>query len=185
MNWKEYLPLAEKTLSTEFHCSKRDELILHGIMGILTEVEELMDNHEGNDLGPQGGRGEEVADIAWYLSIFGREYGIDFPYQEEFAVSKNSMDIVYKIIKNSLKVLDLMKKKLYYNKPIDDSVIKLQIHTIMVNICEYCQYYNIDVERSLETNIAKLKARYGDRFSSDRAINRNLDVEKKVLENGI
>ena len=28
MNWEEYKVLAEKTLSTEFHCSKKDELLL-------------------------------------------------------------------------------------------------------------------------------------------------------------
>lgn len=34
----------------------------------------------------------------------------------------------------------------------------------------------------LEKNIAKLKARYPDKFCSDKAINRDLDKERKILE---
>lgn len=34
----------------------------------------------------------------------------------------------------------------------------------------------------LSTNIEKLQARYPEKFSADNAINRNLDVERKILE---
>ena len=34
----------------------------------------------------------------------------------------------------------------------------------------------------LETNIAKLKSRYGDKFSSEAAINRNVVTERAILE---
>lgn len=37
-------------------------------------------------------------------------------------------------------------------------------------------------EPSWERVIAKLKARYGDKFSETAAINRNLDVERSILE---
>jgi len=36
----------------------------------------------------------------------------------------------------------------------------------------------------MQINIEKLKARYPDKFTSDKAINRNLDIERKVLEDG-
>jgi hypothetical protein len=35
----------------------------------------------------------------------------------------------------------------------------------------------------MENNIAKLKARYGEKFSEDRAVNRDLKTERKILEN--
>lgn len=51
MNWKEYLPLAEKTLSTQFHCTDDFyQKILHAIIGGLTEVEELLENYEDGKL---------------------------------------------------------------------------------------------------------------------------------------
>ena len=35
---------------------------------------------------------------------------------------------------------------------------------------------------SCNENIEKLKARYGEKFSSDRAINRDLEKERMILE---
>jgi len=40
----------------------------------------------------------------------------------------------------------------------------------------------IDFYKQLDKNINKLKARYPDKFDSDKAINRNLEVERKTLE---
>ncbi len=37
-------------------------------------------------------------------------------------------------------------------------------------------------EGDLETNIAKLKARYPDKFTSENAINRDVETERKILE---
>ena len=36
-------------------------------------------------------------------------------------------------------------------------------------------------EKAMARNIAKLKARYGDKFTRDKAINRDLDKELKSL----
>lgn len=42
-----------------------------------------------------------------------------------------------------------------------------------------------DWDKILETNITKLKHRYPDKFTSENAINRDLDTERKILEKGI
>jgi hypothetical protein len=49
-------------------------------------------------------------------------------------------------------------------------------------MCIFCNVNDIDVKSILDTNIQKLKARYGEKFSSDRAINRNLEKERMILE---
>ena len=41
--------------------------------------------------------------------------------------------------------------------------------------------FNINPDESLSANIAKLKARYPDKFSSDNALNRNLDAEQIAM----
>jgi hypothetical protein len=46
----------------------------------------------------------------------------------------------------------------------------------------YCHVYNTNVSDILDKNIAKLKARYGEKFSSERAINRDLETERTILE---
>jgi hypothetical protein len=56
-----------------------------------------------------------------------------------------------------------------------------KMYCLMVN---FCYQYNTDISSILDKNIDKLRARYGDKFSSEKAINRNLEVEKQILENG-
>ena len=41
-----------------------------------------------------------------------------------------------------------------------------------------------DWDAILETNIAKLRARYPEKFTAESAINRNLHVERQILESG-
>lgn len=185
MNWNEYLELSEKTLSREFHCEEKDELLLHATMGILTEIEELLDNYilpEKRDvvLDPVNIL-EEVGDVTWYLAIIGRIYNIEFPPYQSMQKS-DPLGLIVTITKNTLKLLDMMKKKLYYNKPINDSLFIQHTQVIMVLIMEYMTYYNINIEDSFDINISKLKKRYGEKFTSERAINRDLEAERNILE---
>lgn len=41
----------------------------------------------------------------------------------------------------------------------------------------------VSYEAQLEKNIAKLKARYGEKFTEESAINRDLETERTILEN--
>jgi NTP pyrophosphatase (non-canonical NTP hydrolase) len=181
MNWKEYLELSEKTLSTQFNCDEKDQKILHAVIGILTEVEELLDNHigDGQDFTNML---EEAGDITWYLAIIGREYQLDYPQLLVRNKNEDPMKLVLKIIKNTCKLLDMMKKKIYYNKSIDVNTFKTITHVVMLDLSDYMNTYNIDIQKSFDVNIAKLKARYGEKFSSERAINRDLETERNILE---
>jgi NTP pyrophosphatase (non-canonical NTP hydrolase) len=181
MNWNEYLELSEKTLSTQFNCDEKEQKVLHAVIGVLTEVEELLDNHIGetqdftNIL-------EEVGDITWYLAIIGREYQLDYPQLLVRTKNEDPMKLVLKIIKNTCKLLDMMKKKIYYNKPIDENLFKTITHVVMLDLSDYMNVYDINIQNSFDINIAKLKARYGEKFSSERAINRDLETERNILE---
>lgn len=181
MNWNEYLELSEKTLSTQFNCDSKEQKVLHAIIGVLTEVEELLDNHIGetqdftNIL-------EEAGDITWYLAIIGREYQLDYPQLLVRNKNEDPMKLVLKIIKNTCKLLDMMKKKIYYNKPIDENLFKTITHVVMLDLSDYMNVYDINIQNSFDINIAKLKARYGEKFSSERAINRDLETERNILE---
>lgn len=89
------------------------------------------------------------------------------------------------IIKESLKLLDILKKKIYYNREIDfDKFISIT-KVIMMNISDYANCYDIDIQKSFEKNIDKLmgdKGRYKNVFSSEMANNRNLENERQILE---
>jgi len=180
MQWKEYSELSEKTLSSQFHCEKKEELLLHSVIGILTEMEELLDNHMG-DSPDEINRSEEIADAWWYVAIIGREYKIDIPSTVDTSIL-DPMLVVLNIIKITLKLLDFLKKKLFYNKQINDELVKQYTSEIVALLLLYAKLYNIDTEKSWDINISKLRARYGDKFSSEKAINRNLVVERNILE---
>jgi NTP pyrophosphatase (non-canonical NTP hydrolase) len=183
MNWREYLELSEKTLSTQFNCEEKEQRVLHAVIGVLTEVEELLDNHIG-DAQDTTNMLEEAGDITWYLAIIGREYQLDYPQIIVRSKNEDPMRLVLKIIKNTCKLLDMMKKKIYYNKPIDENLFKTITNLIMLDVSDYMNTYDIDIEKSFDINIEKLKARYGDKFSSERAINRDLETERNILESG-
>lgn len=188
MNWEEYLPLAEKTLSRKFHCQEKEQLYLHAVIGSLTEIDELLDNYEDGklqiDVDKQGSVGEESADIAWYLSILFREMNLNLEYNPYKDLDKKDpYNLLMCYLSTNLKMLDMLKKKLYYNKEIDMVVFIDYTFKLYSNLKLYCELYNTNFESILDKNIAKLKARYGEKFSSERAINRDLEKEKNILEN--
>lgn len=178
MNWEEYKILSEKTLSTEFYCSKDDELLLHAVSGILTEIDELLDNYGGeSDITNVG---EEIFDGFWYLCIISRKYNLNLP--EKVETSLDEFQIVLEIMRKSIKLLDFLKKKLYYNKTINEDLFIQYSNEILSLFVAYANIKTIDIERGFQINIDKLRARYGEKFSSERAINRNLEVERNILE---
>lgn len=181
MNWNEYKILSEKTLSLNFfNDDSKLELMLHAVIGILTEMDEILDNYQSSiDI---INIKEEVGDITWYLAIIGRLYNMSFPIDLP-VLSEDPMKTSISIIKYSCKLLDMLKKKLFYNKIIDENSFRETSTILMILIHSYMKYYNIDIRESFDVNIAKLKARYGEKFTTDKAINRDLEKERKILEN--
>lgn len=81
-------------------------------------------------------------------------------------------------------IMDIYKKNLAYNKPIDEVNEKEEIGDLMWYIANHCTNKGWDMGEILQTNINKLKARFPEKFSTDKANNRDLDVERKILEDG-
>jgi NTP pyrophosphatase (non-canonical NTP hydrolase) len=82
-------------------------------------------------------------------------------------------------------LLDAFKKHIYYKKELDVVNVGEEIADIQWYLFNLCRLLNLDMEQLLEANIAKLKARYGDKFSTERATNRDLDSERNILETGV
>ena len=77
---------------------------------------------------------------------------------------------------------DQFKKNLAYGKDIDWVNVKEEIGDLMWYISEFSNQHNFDLEEILGTNIAKLQKRFPEKFTTEDAINRNLDDERKILE---
>jgi len=79
-------------------------------------------------------------------------------------------------------ILDALKKKVFYNKELDEVNLKEEMGDLFWYLAIMADTMNLDFEQAMETNLKKLKIRYGAKFSSERAISRNLEKEREILE---
>jgi NTP pyrophosphatase (non-canonical NTP hydrolase) len=79
-------------------------------------------------------------------------------------------------------IADVYKKCIAYKKPIDYVNIKEELGDVMWYIANLCNMHGWDLRDILDTNIAKLEARYPEKFTEEQALNRNLSVERQILE---
>ena len=64
---------------------------------------------------------------------------------------------------------DIFKKNLAYKKPIDWINAREEVGDIMWYLVNFCSMNGFDLEEILERNIAKLKARYPEKFTEENA----------------
>lgn len=79
-------------------------------------------------------------------------------------------------------ISDVFKKFIAYKKPIDWVNVQEELGDLMFYIVNMCNINGWDLRDILQTNIDKLKLRFPEKFSEEKAINRNLEAERKVLE---
>lgn len=79
-------------------------------------------------------------------------------------------------------IADVFKKKLAYGKEIDYVNVKEELGDIMWYIANMCNVNGWDLRDILQTNIDKLRTRYPNKFTTDSALNRDLEAERKILE---
>jgi NTP pyrophosphatase (non-canonical NTP hydrolase) len=79
-------------------------------------------------------------------------------------------------------LLDVYKKALAYGKEVDMVNIREEAGDLMWYLSNLLRILGIDFEQTLQVNIDKLKTRYPDKFTEDKALNRDLDKEREILE---
>lgn len=78
--------------------------------------------------------------------------------------------------------MDQMKKHLIYGKQIDKTNLKEEIGDILWYLAGACRCLGTTLEEEMDRNIDKLRHRYGDKFDAYKALNRDLEGERKLLE---
>ena len=86
-------------------------------------------------------------------------------------------------------LLDMLKKSIFYGKDIDFVNMEEELGDLLWYVALAIKIMNLlgyatNFEQIQKKNIAKLKARYGEKFSEDAALNRDLDAERKILKDG-
>jgi NTP pyrophosphatase (non-canonical NTP hydrolase) len=101
------------------------------------------------------------------------DLGSDFTNQLHMAIGAST---------ETGELLDAYKKNLAYGKPLDKVNVSEEIFDIFWYLSNLCRMLGIDPEVGMDTNVAKLRARYPNKFTQENAINRNLEAERKILE---
>lgn len=78
--------------------------------------------------------------------------------------------------------MDPIKREHFYNKTFDRNNSIEEIGDLLWYIAEACNALGVDMEEVMIKNIAKLKVRYPDKFTTENALNRNLEEEYKTLK---
>jgi NTP pyrophosphatase (non-canonical NTP hydrolase) len=85
------------------------------------------------------------------------------------------------VITEGGELLDAIKKHVYYGKPLDVVNLREEIGDVMWYLALLCRATNTDLSAVASTNIDKLRARFPDKFDPSKALNRNLDAEREIL----
>jgi NTP pyrophosphatase (non-canonical NTP hydrolase) len=79
-------------------------------------------------------------------------------------------------------LIDIFKKDMAYKKEVDWINVNEEIGDLMFYIAGFCRINYLDLEKIIETNVAKLEARYPEKFTEHHAKNRDLLHEREILE---
>lgn len=79
-------------------------------------------------------------------------------------------------------ITKLLKDKLFYDQPFLTIALQEEYGDLLWYIALGIDAIDSSFEEIMEMNIAKLRARYPDKFTEEKAIDRDLDTERKALE---
>lgn len=86
------------------------------------------------------------------------------------------------LVSESGEFSDALKKEHAYGRPLDVTNLREELGDILWYVALGCRALNVTMEEVAQVNIAKLRVRYPDSFTNEKAINRNVGAERQVLE---
>lgn len=123
---------------------------------------------------------QQLIDWSWYQEKASRTFAEGLG-----DLMKDNIHMTMGMSTEANELLDIFKKQLAYSKLPDMVNAKEEIGDLMWYVANFCRINNIDLMDALQINIKKLEARYPGKFSNEKAINRDLDAERRILENKV
>jgi NTP pyrophosphatase (non-canonical NTP hydrolase) len=185
MNWELYKTEASRTFA-DFKKGFTPNLMdqVHCPIGMVTEIQELK---EAQDLKPftddkvklkNTNIREELGDILWYVANLERL--IETPlYDLKGGFSPYPME---QLEQAAAEILDIYKKKLYYNRDIDYKKVQHLCKLVRAAVDSFAYLDKWTSEQLQQENIAKLKVRFPEKFTEDLANNRNTVAEYAAMD---
>jgi hypothetical protein len=173
MEIKDYLELSEKTLSYNFYAEEQTKLAL---------------NETVEDIVIIGDRLDLIKKVLFYGKDIKLETRPNEPNDTFTTPDLKKQIILHGAIGMVTESIELLKEVF--------AAIKEERDFDTVNIFEelgdenfyqaiFLREFNFELGNVWDTNINKLKARYGENFSSEKAMNRDLVNESEVLTQGL
>lgn len=182
MKFKEYKEQVKRTLPT------LGSVILdsvHMVLGMCSEIYELIEGIQKKDV---VNISEEITDIAWYASNYLNIRDINpitFIGANIEYTSYDKESSIRDLVLCISELQDYDKKELCYNK-VETNEIKesrrLVIGSILSHLNVLYYLFGINCEQAMQNNINKLRTRFPDKFTEEKANNRDLLNERKQLE---
>ena len=91
-------------------------------------------------------------------------------------------EYIYEINDITVQILDTVKKSIFYRKPFDIQWLQIKLKAIFQLSWHLSLLLDGDLKKLCEINIEKLQHRYPEKFTTQKAIDRDLDRERKILE---
>lgn len=148
--------------------------LLHCSIGLCTENGELAEFFQEGK--PASNLLEEVGDLLWYCAIGYDTLQADPTVPDLFNVTRDDLSISIGNIQ------DVLKRSLFYGKEFDEERFLLNLDRVFDFCSSILEGTEFTLEQAMEKNIAKLKARYPEKFTEDNAVNRDLEKELQALE---
>ena len=194
MNFKEYVKLAIRTDSREkflleWHKIKEiTNTLFHSSLWIQTEIWEIFENvfvkWKWKNIDVINLK-EELWDVMWYAAIACDELNLDiFEFDVDYTNENNYESIeefLYVLNDISIYILDSFKKSLLYNKPFDIELFIERLTRLLKTVSNLVKFIDWDLEKICRINIEKLQARYPEKFTTEKSINRDLEKERNIL----
>lgn len=171
MNFDKYQQLAFRTCKD---MGSMEMNLIHMTLGIHSEYDELFTAIQNND---KINVAEEIADHFWYIAGF-----CSFKGWSLYGLMSGDIDHILTLAQATSILQDLVKKEVIYGKVVGEKPVYEALYKITSCLVEIADDWDIKVEDTLDTNIAKLKVRYPDKYTDYKAINRDLLSERKELE---
>lgn len=156
---------------------------IHMTLGLGSEIVELFEALDKDD---RVNIGEELSDKLWYAANYCNIHGIEVNADLTEGVVENDWiqfdNLLQDIIRHISILQDFDKKLLAYGKEVPFEDRSSKINLLISFIIEAMGCIGLDAEVCMRNNIDKLRTRYPDKFNSEKAVNRDLEAERKQLE---
>ena len=166
-----------QAIRTESRVENVNTRITHAVVGIMTEAVEYMQHTDHVNAR------EEIGDLLWYVAILADELHADLSTWLEIAVEKESKAVwrakSANLIVKAGDLADTFKKREFYGK---DKTYTDPVTELLAVVIQLCFRHETTIQSEMQRVIAKLRTRYPEKFDSHLADKRNLDAERKTLE---